>query len=215
MRASSLGLPKRREPPAASTTTHGRSIIARMRKEYASMRRRPFLAPVWLAALAAIVLLALGAWLLSAASTTTVFVMRHAEKAAVPGDDPPLSPVGENRALALAEHFGRAPPGLGLDCIIVSEFKRTQDTVRPLANRLGIPVIVVPAKEGATAADRALREYRGGRVLIVGHSNTVPELVEELSGREVPEMSEAEYGVVYVVAAPRFSRAAVTRFDLP
>ena len=52
-------------------------------------------------------------------------------------------------------------------------------------------------------------------MLIVGHSNTVPELVEELSGREVPEMSEVEYGVVYVVAVPRFSRAAVTRFDLP
>jgi phosphohistidine phosphatase SixA len=73
----------------------------------------------------------------------------------------------------------------------------------------------VPARESATAAERALSEYRGGRVLIVGHSNTVPELVEELSGRAVPEMSEAEYGVVYVVAVPRFSRAAVTRFELP
>lgn len=186
-----------------------------MRKEYASLRRRPFLAPVWLAALAGVLLLALAVWLLSAASTTTVFVMRHAEKATVPGDDPPLSPAGENRALALAEQFGRAPKGLGLDCIIVSEFKRTQDTVRPLANRLGIPVIVVPAEQGATAARRALSEYRGGRVLIVGHSNTVPALIEELSGREVPAMSEAEYGVVYVVAVPRFSRPAVTRFDLP
>jgi phosphohistidine phosphatase SixA len=215
MRASSFGPPNRREPPAARTTTHGRSIIVAMRKEYASMRRRPFLAPVWLAALAGIVLVVLAGWLLSAASTTTVFVMRHAEKVALPGDDPPLSPAGEARALALAEQFGRAPKGLGLDCIIVSEFRRTQDTVRPLANHLGIPVIVVPAKETATAASRALAEYRGGRVLIVGHSNTVPELVEELSGREVPGMSEAEYGVVYVVAVPRFSRASVTRFDLP
>lgn len=186
-----------------------------MRKEYASMRRRPFLAPVWLAALAGILLLAIGIWILSAASTTTVFVMRHAEKAALPEDDPPLSPAGEARALALAEHFGRAPKGLGLDCIIVSEFKRSQDTVRPLAIRLGIPVIVVPAGQSGSAAARALGEYRGGRVLIVGHSNTVPELVEELSGDEVPAMSEAEYGAVYVVSVPRFSRAAVTRFDLP
>ena len=186
-----------------------------MRKEYASMRRRPFLAPVWLAAFTGLVLLVLGGWLLSAASTTTVLVMRHAEKAAVAGDDPPLSVAGENRALALAEHFGRAPKGLGLDCIIVSEFKRTQDTVRPLANRLGIPVIVVPAGDSARAAARALTEYRGGRVLIVGHSNTGPALVEELSGQEVPQMSETEYGVVYLVAVPRFSRASVTRFDLP
>ncbi|MGQ0383631.1 MAG: phosphoglycerate mutase family protein [Gammaproteobacteria bacterium] len=186
-----------------------------MHKEYASLRRRPFLAPVWLAALAGIVFLALAVWLVSAASTTTVFVMRHAEKAAIPGDDPPLSPVGEARALALAEQFGRAPKALGLDCIIVSEFRRSQETVRPLANRLGVPVIVVPASENERAAERALDEYRGGRVLIVGHSNTVPALVEELSGREVPPMSESDYGMVYVVSVPRFSRAAVTRFDFP
>ena len=186
-----------------------------MRKEYASLRRRPFLAPVWLAALAGVVMIGLAIWLLSAASTTTVFVMRHAEKAELPADDPPLSPTGEARALELAQHFGSAPKGLGLDRIIVSEFRRTQETVRPLANRLGIPVIVVPAKDPATAARRALDENRGGRVLIVGHSNTVPQIVEELSGESVPEMSEAEYGILYMIAVPRFSRAAVTRFDLP
>lgn len=186
-----------------------------MRKEYASLRRRPFLAPVWLAALAGILVIALGIWLLGAASTTTIFVMRHAEKAEMPAEDPPLSPAGEARALELAQHFGRAPKGSGLDSIIVSELRRTQETVRPLANRLGIPVIVVPASDPAKAARRALDENRGGRVLIVGHSNTVPAIIEELSGDEVPEMSELEYGVVYVVAVPRFSRAAVTRFDLP
>lgn len=186
-----------------------------MRKEYASLRRRPFLAPVWLAALAGALIVALGIWLLGAASTTTVFVMRHAEKAEAPAEDPPLSPAGEARALELAQHFGRAPKALGFDSIIVSELRRTQETVRPLANRLGIPVIVVPASDPAEAARRALDENRGGRVLIVGHSNTVPAIVEELSGEEVPEMSELEYGVVYVVAVPRFSRAAVTRFDLP
>ncbi len=186
-----------------------------MRKEYASLRRRPFLAPVWLAALAGLAFLALAGWILSAASTTTVLVMRHAERAAVPGDDPPLAPEGENRALRLAEYFGRAPKELSLDCIIVSEFKRTQDTVRPLASRLGVPVITVPADDSERAAERALSEYRGGRVLIVGHSNTVPALVEELSGQQVPEMSSDEYGIVYVISVPRFSRAAVTRLDLP
>jgi broad specificity phosphatase PhoE len=133
----------------------------------------------------------------------------------MPAEDPPLSPTGEARALELAQHFGSAPAGLGLDTIIVSELRRTQETVRPLANRLGIPVIVVPASDPAQAARRALVENRGGRVLIVGHSDTVPAIVEELSGDEVPEMTELQYGIVYVVAVPRFSRAAVTRFDLP
>ncbi|MDP9199022.1 MAG: hypothetical protein M3O07_07400, partial [Pseudomonadota bacterium] len=100
-------------------------------------------------------------------------------------------------------------------CIYVSEFRRSQDSVRPLANRLGIPMIVVPAEDSALVAKRALREYRGGRILIVGHSNTVPAIVKELSGERVPEMDESEYGIAYVVAVPRFSRAAVTRFDFP
>lgn len=188
-----------------------------MRKEYASLRRRPLLAPVWIAALSGLLVIALAFWLLSAASTTTVFVMRHAEKVTVPADDPdpPLSPAGEARALELAQHFGRAPKGQGLDAIIVTELRRTQETVQPLANRLGIPVIVVPAKEPTLAAKRALAENRGGRVLIVGHSDTVPQIVKELSGEDVGEMSDTEYGIVYVVAVPRFSHASVTRFDLP
>jgi phosphohistidine phosphatase SixA len=186
-----------------------------MRKEYASLRRRPLLAPVWIAAIGGLLVVALGFWILSAASTTTVFVMRHAEKAEAPADDPPLSQAGEARALELEQHFGRAPKGQGLDAIYVSEFRRTQDTIRPLANRLGIPMIVVPAAEPAQVVDRALDEYRGGSVLIVGHSNTVPDIVEELSGDEVGPMSEAEYGILYIVAVPRFSRASVTRFDLP
>jgi phosphohistidine phosphatase SixA len=192
-------------------------MIGRMRKEYASLRRRPLLAPVWLAAIAGILVIALGFWLVNAASTTTVFVMRHAEKlTSDPNDpDPALAPAGEARALELAQFFGRAPKGQRLDAVIVSEFRRTQDTVRPLANRLGIPVIVVPAEDTSVTAKRALSENRGGRVLIVGHSDTVPDIVKELSGADVGLMSEAEYGILYLVTIPRFSRAAVTRLDLP
>ncbi|MGH8197318.1 MAG: SixA phosphatase family protein [Steroidobacteraceae bacterium] len=186
-----------------------------MRKEYANLRRRPLLAPVWIAALAGLLFIALVFWILTAASTTTVFVMRHAEKAAAPPEDPPLSRAGEARALELAQQFGRAPKGQRLDAIIVSEFRRTQDTVRPLANRLGVPVIVVPASDPARAAERAVAENRGGRVLIVGHSDTVPDIVQELSGDEVGPMRETDYGIIYLVAVPRFSRAAVTRLDLP
>ena len=184
-------------------------------KEYASLRRRPLLAPVWLAALAGLLVILLGVWFLTAASTTTVLVMRHAEKAQTPPEDPPLSPAGEAFARELAQHFGRAPQGQAIDAIIVSEFRRTQETVRPLANQLGVPVIVVPASEPERAAERALKENRGGRVLIVGHSDTVPQIVNVLSGQNVGPMRETEYGIVYFVAVPRFSRGAVMRFDLP
>src|SRR5688572_24959459 len=154
IRRSCFGLPKRRDPPAASRMTQGRAIIVRMRKEYASLRRRPLLAPVWLAALGGILVTALGFWLVTAASTTTVFVIRHAEKLTVnPEDrDPPLAPAGEARALELAQLFGRAPKERRLDAIFVTELRRTQDTVRPLTIQLGVPMIVVPAKEPETVA---------------------------------------------------------------
>jgi broad specificity phosphatase PhoE len=186
-----------------------------MHRDYANLRRRPFLAPVWLAVLVGALMIALAIWLLSAASTSTVIVMRHAEKAATPAEDPSLSPAGEARAEALAHFFGQAPAGMRIEGIIVSQFRRTQETVRPLANRLGVPVIVVPAADIKRTVKRALDEHRGGRVLIVGHSDTVPRIVEMLSGTEIPAMGESEYGVVYVVALPRFSRASVSRFDLP
>ena len=186
-----------------------------MHKEYANLRRRPLLAPVWLAALAAVFGIGLSIWLLASASTTTIIVMRHAEKAALPAEDPPLSPPGEARAEALAHILGQGPEEFRVQAIFVSEFRRTQETIRPLANRLGVPVIVVPAADIELVAKRARVEYRGGRVLIVGHSNTVPQIVEELTGQEMPAMSENEYGVAYVVALPRFSRASVMRLDLP
>lgn len=186
-----------------------------MHKEYASLRRRPFLAPVWLAALAGALAIALLIWFLAAASTTTIIVMRHAEKAETPAEDPPLSPAGQARALAVAEFFGRAPTSLSIEGIFVSQYRRTQETVRPLANRLGVPVIVVPAADIERTVERARDEHRGGRVLIVGHSDTVPMIVASLSGREVPPMGEGEYGTLSVVSLPRFSRASVTRFDLP
>lgn len=186
-----------------------------MHKEYANLRRRPLFAPVWLAALAALLVIGFAVWLFAAASTTTIIVMRHAEKAALPADDPPLSLAGEGRAQELAQVLGQAPAEFRIQGIFVSEFHRTQDTAQPLANRLGVPVIVVPAADTELVADRARTEYRGGRVLIVGHSNTVPEIVEHLAGQKIPPMADTEYGIVYVVSLPRFSRATVTRFDFP
>lgn len=186
-----------------------------LQKEHAKLRRRPFLMPLGFPVAGAIVLLAVAAWLVASASTTTVFVIRHAEAEAGAGDDPPLSPAGSLRAERLVEVFASGPAGFALDGVIVSQFRRTQDTARPLANALGIPVVVVDADEPGGAARRAMAEFQGGRVLIVGHSNTVPAIVRALSGDAVPPMAESEYGTVYVVSRPRYSRKSVTALRLP
>ena len=66
-----------------------------MKKEYAELRRRPLLTPLWLAALAGLLLVGLATWFVLSMTTTTVIVVRHAEKELSTISDPPLSQVGE------------------------------------------------------------------------------------------------------------------------
>lgn len=185
-----------------------------MHKQYTSLRRRPFLTPVWLMALAGLLAIGVVVWLVCSATTTTIMVMRHGEKAAVPADDPGLSHEGEARAERLAEVLGRAPEGQRIEVIFTSELRRTQDMARPLASRLGVPVISMPAGDPGALVERLLDEYRGGRILVVGHSNTVPEIVRRLGGEDIPDMADTEFGVIYVVTRPRFGRTSVIRLDL-
>jgi broad specificity phosphatase PhoE len=186
-----------------------------MQKEYAKLRRRPFLTPVWLTALGGLLALVLLAWMVLSASTTTVYVLRHAEQVEDGSNDPPLSPAGQARAERLREVFGGGDAELGIDGIIVSPLRRSQDTARPLAEARGIPVVVVEATDPGAAARRALHDFRGGRVLVIGHSNTVPAIVEALSGQAVPAMGEDDFSTVYVVARPRYSPASVSVLNLP
>ncbi|MCC7200919.1 MAG: histidine phosphatase family protein [Gammaproteobacteria bacterium] len=184
-----------------------------MRKEYANLRRRPFLTPIWLTAGAVLlgaVIWSAFAWSISHLPATTVIVTRHAEKLVDGSKDPPLSPEGQARAGRLATQLGAA----GIDAIFVTEFRRTRETGEPLARKLGLQVQVVKAGGDDELARRILREHRGGHVLVIGHSNTVPALVSRLGGVEPPVLDDTSYGDVFVVTLPRFSEATVTRLKL-
>ncbi len=145
------------------------------------------------------------------ATTTTIVLVRHAEKVMATIDDPPLSAEGERRADRLAQMFGDVKGAGRLDAIYVSDTKRAQQTAAPLASRLGVKPVVYPASDVEGTAKKLLREHRGGRALIVGHNNTVPAIVNRLSGMSVPEIPEDEYDNVYVVTVPSFGRASVLR----
>lgn len=223
---SCFGRPRRRLAPAASTRTASRwlsragrgrwAMIASMYKEYASLRRRPFLTPVWMFAIGAVLALGAAAWVLREASTTIVVVMRHAEKVVETGADPSLSAEGLDRARRLASAFGTVPKEYAIDAVFVTQWQRTAATGLPLATRLGIPVIPIVDKDLAGLEDRIRHEYRGQRVLVVAHSDTVPLIVKALGqGAVVPEIGEAEYGAAYVVAIPRWSRPTVLALRLP
>ena len=185
-----------------------------------AVRHRPFLTPIWLTAIAAFFAFALvlaaafTLWEWGTADSTTVIVIRHAEKALDGGTDPKLTADGEARAALLARLFGSSGAPGRIDAIYVSATERSRATADPLAAALHVTPVVAPADNAKALARRALREHAGGRVLIVGHSDTVPAIVAELSGeRGIPEIGATEYGVMYIVTVPRFGRANFVRLN--
>lgn len=138
---------------------------------------------------------------------TTVILVRHAEKM-VSGDeaganmfdpaDPGLTEAGMERARELAHVLGET----GIDAIYATQFARTKLTARPLAELLGIQVREVTAG-AADYADRMAAiirdEHPGDVVLVVGHSNTGPAVIEALGAKPVPVIDDDEYDDLYFV----------------
>ncbi len=129
-----------------------------------------------------------------------VFVVRHAERADSGGSqmlgqpDPPLSSAGEARAARLAVMLGDA----GIKAIVATEFRRTQDTAGPLATRLGLAVQKLPARDTDGLISRLRKEHANDIVLVVGHSNTVPAIVQALGGPDVT-IADDEYDNLFVI----------------
>lgn len=168
--------------------------------------RRVFLAPLWLAAAAVIVTSVVLFFVVRFSihmlgETTSVIVLRHAEKALSSDDDPVLSEAGQQRALRLAEMLGDQK----IDAIYASDTRRAQLTAAPLAARLGVPVTVRAGRDvDGLLADIGERHV-GGRVVVVGHSNTVPALIDQLTrGAASISIADDEFDGMYIVTVTRF-----------
>lgn len=171
-------------------------IVIRSRTKTDTFRESPAVKLKWLAAL--LVLGACGsaddrvAEPVAQATAHQVFLVRHAEKQS--GDNPSLTDAGEQRAETLAVLLSNE----GITHIHSTDYKRTLETAAPLAARTGIEVTLYDPRDLAAFADELIATP--GRHLVVGHSNTTPQLAEALGGEPGSEINEAsEYDRLYVI----------------
>lgn len=139
---------------------------------------------------------------------TTVILVRHAEKKIEPENpDPDLVPEGFDRAREIAREFGDS----GINAIYATQYKRTQQTVKPLADRTGVAVNLLNANQTDELVNRIQTAHRGQTVFIAGHNNTVPAIVSTLSNENYPVIPESEYDNLYIVTIYRFGKAKVLK----
>jgi len=152
--------------------------------------------------------LVLGYYITFRRPVLTVIVVRHAEKIIDPNNpDVDLSAAGQARAQEIARVFADA----GINAIYATQFKRTQQTVKPLADKLGLPITVVDAKKTSDLIAQIRAQHSGQTVFIAGHNNTVPEIVAALGGPQYPTIPENEYDNVFVVTVYRTGKARVVK----
>lgn len=172
-------------------------------------RRRPFLAPVWLTMLGVVIVILVAVLIYRSATTTVVVLVGPAEKEVGTIDDPPLSPDGEQRAQRLAQMFGESRGSLS--ALYVSQSRVAQQTAAPLADRLGLRPVAVPANDPGGAVSRVLREHDGGTAMLVVASANVQGLLRELIGRDVVVAKDDDYDTVFIVSVPTFGDANVLK----
>ena len=126
------------------------------------------------------------------AGESAVYVMRHLQKG--DGDDPPLSAQGSANALRLVPFFKTDPPSV----IFVSPTRRAQETAAALARALRVTPKLYDPRDPAELLEAVGKEK--GTVLIVGHSNTVPDIIERLGGERPPALSDGDYGDVWKIS---------------
>lgn len=135
---------------------------------------------------------------------TTVIIVRHAEKGTDDPRDPSLTQAGRERAIALRDALKDAH----ISAIYSTQYKRNKQTVEPLALQFGLAVIERPvnSENSATYAADIAREVlavnQGKTVVVVGHSNTVPQIVQAFSGVPINAMEDSEYDHFFIVEVP-------------
>jgi phosphohistidine phosphatase SixA len=142
----------------------------------------------------------------SAHTQEAIYVVRHAERLDQSADSP-LSTEGIGRSYKLRDLLREA----GVTHIFTSELRRTIDTAKPLAEALRLAPPSLPG--GAFTALAARLDALGAhdRALVVGHSNTVPQLLRELKVAAPVTLADGDYDNIFLVVPAAESAPVLVR----
>ncbi len=124
---------------------------------------------------------------------TTYILVRQADRT---GGEDVLSEKGEIRARELS----RVLEYVDLDMVYCSDYRRTRATVDPMLRQKGMEATIYNAKDIPGFVE-TLESHQGKTVLIVGHSNTVPQTINMLGvSPPVPDLNHDQYDRLYIVS---------------
>jgi phosphohistidine phosphatase SixA len=130
-----------------------------------------------------------------ASAHKAIFVVRHAEKASPTDPDSPISVSGEDRALALARLLRNAR----VTHIFVSDKKRTAQTAEPLSESYDLKPTITPAADTKALVEKLKAVPKDAVVVVVGHSDTVPEILTGLGITTKISIKDDQFGRLFLV----------------
>jgi 2,3-bisphosphoglycerate-dependent phosphoglycerate mutase len=147
----------------------------------------------------AFLVLTITAWSQEKPSLTTLVFVRHAEKVDDGTRDPELSEEGKQRVIKLSKLLSNQK----IDAVYSTNYKRTRNTVEPIAVEHGLSVTPYESFNSSQLTELVNR-YKSGTILICGHSNTTPAMINAILGKQAfKQWADADYGnfIIVTVAA--------------
>jgi len=152
------------------------------------------------------------AWFFESQATTTIIFVRHAEQTRHDEADPSLSDAGKRRVAELTRQLVDADVVAGIDAVYSTPYKRSQETVQPIADALDLPINSYNAEDTESVLETILDNHKGRIILVVGHSNTVPALIANLgASKNVPAIAQDEFDNIYIISIPWFGKTKTIR----
>jgi phosphohistidine phosphatase SixA len=138
------------------------------------------------------------------AQLTTFILLRHAEKGNDGTEDPDLTPEGIARASRLSQFLSDAQ----IDGIYATNYKRTRNTVTPLAASKSLQVASYEAFKD-NEIERILQAHQGETIVMCGHSDNIPWTANLLLGKETfKEFNQSEYSIILIVTVSEKGKVA-------